>query len=701
MDSTNYMTLAGLVDEAAEIFKPPEKMTVTQAAVRYRYLKDPPKYTGPYKADETPYMVEPQNQTMSRKHTSLVFSGPSQSSKTESLILNTIAYVVKCFPMDMLLFGASISAIRDFSHRRVDRMHKNSKKIGAELMPGKSNDNTHDKTYKSGISLSLLWPSPNEMSSKPAPLVLITEYDRMPEDIGGEGSGFILAQQRTTSYMQMGMTVVESSPAREITDPKWKPTTDHEAPPCTGVLGLYNQGTRKRWYWPCPYCGEYFEASFKDLIYSVTKKDPETGEKIPLTYREIRESTRLGCRKNGCVIEPHHKYEMNRRGVWLAEGEKISADGVRSGTPLESDMDSYWLKGPAAAYSTWGGLVVKFLKAEKVFFDTSSQEDLKTTTNTDQGELYVPRGSEKQRLAEDIRETAYHTEPKVVPADVRCLFACIDVQSNRWEVQVMGPRPGFTKGSYDIVVVDRFDIKKSKRLDEDGERYLVKPATYLEDWDLLEEQVMSKRYPLAGVEGGTMGINMTLCDSGGKEGVTGKAYDFWRKMKVAGKGNRFLLVKGEPNPKAPRVHLAFPDTKRNDRFANARGEIPVLFIQSNTIKDMLDGMLNRESPGGGKIEFPDWLPIEFFEELTVETKNHKGQWENLANRRNEAWDLLYYFIAACIYRRIDMVEWDKPPKWLAPWADNSGVEILQAQNEAVDKKKLAPQGFADLAAQIA
>lgn len=700
MGSTKYMTLSGLVVEAAEIFKPPEKMTVTEAAVKYRYLKDPPKYSGPYKADETPYMVEPQNQIMSRQHTALFFAGPSQSSKTESLILNTICYVVKCFPMDMLLFGASISSIRDFSHRRVDRMHKNSKEIGAELMPGKSNDNTHDKTYKSGISLSLLWPSPNEMSSKPAPLVMITEYDRMPEDIGGEGSGFILAQQRTTSYMNMGMTVVESSPAREITDLKWKPTGDHEAPPCTGVLGLYNQGTRKRWYWPCPHCGEFFEASFKDLVYSITAKDPKTGEKRALSYREIGDTVHLACKVNGCTIEPHHKYEMNLNGVWLAEGEKIRADGTRYGTPLESDSESYWLKGPAAAYSTWRGLVIKYLKAEKVFFDTGSQEDLKTTTNTDQGELYVPRGSEQQRLAEDIQAGAFHTTPKTVPADVRALFSCTDVQDSRYVNQVMGLRPGLVKGSYDIVVIDRFDTKKSKRLDEDGERYLVKPATYLEDWDLLEEEVMNKRYELADGSG-TMGISMSVCDSGGKEGVTGKAYDFWRKMKTKGKGNRFLLVKGDPNPKAPRVHLVYPDSQRKDRFANARGEIPVLLLNSNVLKDMLDGMLNRTTSGGGKVDFPDWLDLAFFEELTVESRNFKGQWENPAKRRNESWDLLYYFIAICVYRGIDRIDWTKPPPWLQPWETNTNVEKTQAQKPAVDKEKKASQGFADLAADLA
>ena len=38
-----------------------------------------------------------------------------------------------------------------------------------------------------------------------------------------------------------------------------------------GILSLYNRGDRRRWYWPCPHCGEYFQpaamwfAGFRDI----------------------------------------------------------------------------------------------------------------------------------------------------------------------------------------------------------------------------------------------------------------------------------------------------------------------------------------------------------------------------------------------------------------------------------------------------
>ena len=136
-------------------------MTVAEAAVKYVRVHAPPRYSGPYKPEETPYMIEPQNLLTSRDHTSIVFCGPSQTGKTEALIINGCAYLVKCNPMDVILFGPSQSAARDFSKRRIDRMHRHSKKAGAQLLEGRHNDNVFDKHYKSGMMLTLSRPSIN------------------------------------------------------------------------------------------------------------------------------------------------------------------------------------------------------------------------------------------------------------------------------------------------------------------------------------------------------------------------------------------------------------------------------------------------------------------------------------------------------------------------------------------------------------
>jgi phage terminase large subunit GpA-like protein len=339
----------------------------------------------------------------------------------------------------------------------------------------------------------------------------------------------------------------------------------------------------------------------------------------------------------------------------------------------------------AAAFTTWPNLVKKMLDAEQDYIRTGSTEALKTTINTDQGEPYLPRGMDSARLAEDIQAHAVEMPEKKVPADTRALFATCDVQKNRWEVQVHGVMPG---EPYNLVVVDRFAIIKSERKDEDGERLWVKPAEHPEDWNLLIPEVMDRTYPLADGSG-VMKIAMTVCDSGGKAGATANAYKFYGTLVGKGKAERFMLVKGHAKPNAPRVEIAYPDSERKDRLAKARGEVPVMMLQANILKDALNGMLpvaeetsqslTEDQPAkvsAGRIIFPAWLPDSFFEELTVEVRTPKG-WENKHARRNESWDLLYYCLGVCTHRRVEHTNWASPPPWLATWEKNPFVVLTQ------------------------
>jgi phage terminase large subunit GpA-like protein len=204
---------------------------------------------------------------------------------------------------------------------------------------------------------------------------------------------------------------------------------------------------------------------------------------------------------------------------------------------------------------------------------------------------------------------------------------------------------------------------------------------------LLVTEVMEKTYPLADGSG-HMKIATTVCDSGGKEGVTGNAYLFYMRLKKKGLAERFFLCKGDSNPNAPRVRIEFPDSDRKDRLAKARGEVPVMMFNPNMLKDTLNGMLpsNEETDrvkhdkapeiNVGRITFPSWLPDSFFEELTVEVRTPKG-WENKHSRRNESWDLAYYCLGLCTFRRLDHVNWKSPPPWLSDWPANPLVVLSE------------------------
>src|SRR6185436_3614815 len=233
-----FKTVADLAATIAQdIFRRPSRYSVTDIAEQFVKIKRTGGTAQPWSREMAPYMVEPQDMLASRERSGLVFVGPSQSGKTESLILNFIAYGVLQDPLDTILYSPTMHAARDFSLRRIDRMNQHSPALRSRLLPSRSTDMKYNKIYRSGMILTLSWPSVAEMAGKPIGRVLMTDYDRMPDDLDGEGSPFDLAYMRTTSFGSLRMAVAESSPSRPVEDPRWIASSSHEAPPTQGILG--------------------------------------------------------------------------------------------------------------------------------------------------------------------------------------------------------------------------------------------------------------------------------------------------------------------------------------------------------------------------------------------------------------------------------------------------------------------------------
>lgn len=667
-------------------------MDVSDAANQYVRVQSS-SGTTPWDSSLTPYMVEPMNQLTSRYYESVIFVGPARTGKTQGLIDGFVGYMITCDPSDMMITQISQEKAKDFSKLRINRLHRNSPKIGKHLSANKQDDNVFEKYYKAGNVLKIGWPTVKQLSSSEFKYMALTDYDRMPINIDKEGSPFALAQKRTQTYLSRGMTMAESSPGHEVLDPNWQARTPHEAPPTKGILSLYNLGDRRRWYMPCPHCGEYFMPLDGISAFSFEHKRDAFGA----TETDINGVVGLIATCCGQIIEEKHKSEMNAGGLWVPEGCHIEVDDGEPhlvGERRNTKSATYWLPGAAAVYQKWTSIVQRYLNASREYDLTGSEETLKATTNVDQGTAYLPRRMMSETSVGDLERRAEDLPKRQVPAEARFLIASVDVQSNRFVVQVVAYGRG-----YENWLIDRHEIHLSSRTRFD-EPLPLDPAGYVEDWDLLIDKVIKRSYPIADDSGRTMAILATACDSGGAAGVTDRAYDFWRKLKSKRLDKRFYLVKGErprPNSNKATVTKSYPDnTSRSDRKAKARGDVPVWILNTTKLKDSVSADMKREEAGPRYMHYPDWLGLWFYEELVAEIRTVKG-WENVRKVRNESFDL-YSYAKGVIYaimtdKRIKEIDWDNPPLWAGELNNNSHVNLKIEETIVKPRPQNAGGGF--------
>lgn len=706
---SRWHSIEKMVVAAAAMLRPAARMTVSEWANEHRYLDTPGAYTGRWVNDTTPYLREVMDTLTSLDHTGCVLVGPARSGKSD-IVFNWIGYSLDCDPIDMRIYLQTKFWAEDWSQGDLTRSfeaHAPGKvsPFKRHLLPGKHNNTLLRKRFISGMRLNLSWPAITELSGKTVGRVAANDYDHMEQNVNGMGPPWPMMKKRTASFKQYGMTYAESTPAFAVTDPNWISNSLHQAPPVeAGVLTIYNQGDRRRWYWKCPGddCGEWFEPEFDLFVY-----DMGAGSNA-----KIAQTVKMRCPCCEHLIDETDRPALNRNGRWLKDGQTIDRDDVIHGEGEKNDIASFWLKGPAAFLQSWSGMVLEYLNAMAEYEGTGNDGPLKLCFELSRGEPYMAPRNELARLPETLKSRAedwggghrFDEKEPVVPEWVRWLQATVDVQARSFVVQVTG----FGEHG-EMTLIDTFKIRTSNRVDEnDARRPLlpIDPAGFPEDWDMLISEVIERTYPLADGSGRRMAIKISGCDSGGREGVTANAYDFWRRLRDDAEGRnhhrRFHLIKGEPKKGAPRRMTRTPDSNQSGKSAIARGDVPVQFLQSNLLKDQLNTILMRDEPGGPRLRFPMWTPNFIYKQLCAEERSTKG-WEAKSGIRNEAWDLSYYALGLALHPDINLekLHWDNPerlPAFALPWDQNPLVikpeeknPLIQTKRVQVDLTKLAAE----------
>lgn len=561
--------------------RPPPRLTVTEWADRYRVLSSvsTAEY-GPWKTNRTPYLKEIMD-TMSPFHPArrIVFMKGSQIGGSE-VVYNAFGYAVDLHPSPIMVVMPDLTTVKKVSRTRIDPMIEACPSLRAKIGPAKSRDarnSIYEKHFPGGVAVFVGAQAGSGLRSTPIRWLILDEVDAFPFDVEEDGDPVELAIQRTVSFGNRKII--------EVSTPLIKGTSRIERD--------FLLGDQRHFYVPCPHCLEMQTLEWENVRW------PE-GKPREAFY---------ACPHCGGVIDEYRKDWMLPRGEWRAHN-----------TDADPDVASFYLSALYSPYgwpgSSWGQIAWDRQKAE------GSPALLKAWTNLKLGLPYDEEATrvDPQSLLARAEKSQYGRDnDNTLPAGVAVLFAGVDVQGDRLEVEVLGM--GRDEETWSILY-----------------RVIQGDPNRQEVWEELDD-LLTEKWPHAR-ETDDMGVSAVCIDMGGHH--TQRVLQF-----TANKVRRKVwAIKGATDPAAP----AWPKhgQRRSKKYKGLYALIGV-----SAIKETVYGRLALREPGPGYCHFPYGRGPEYFKQLTAEkmvtqyTKGYpKRVWHKDVSARNEALDCRTYAMAA-------------------------------------------------------
>jgi phage terminase large subunit GpA-like protein len=660
-DLPPYVSGFSILRDALNAMRPRQRVSVQAWTGENRYMRG--ATPGLWDPSVAPYLEEPMAQFDAPGIEEIVVAGPGRCGKTvigENVLLKTIK--ADSAPVGWYANTSDVmqSYVKMVVNPLLDDHH-------CDRAPGDNTDSLSTKRFFSGTTAEFLAATDSALRNKTFKYIVADEFDGYDPALG-DARGRV--NQRRASYLTAGRTLFISHPdlAVGLHPSGWR----------QGVMGIYAGSTRCTWWWQCPECGGF------------SSPNPGTVRHMELVYPddapldEIAEKTALACPCCGALLEDRHRRAMNLTGRWIGQGENIAEDGTVTGTRPPNSVAGYWIVGVMSPFLLGGigGLARARVAAERaVAADEDGAERMLRQVLTKQwGYPYTAPRSAAALDAEVLADRAEEgLKLHEVPDGVRFLMTAIDVQADRFEVLTRGFGPGFESW-----VIDHRQIAAD-------------PSHSLDDWHHLLTEELARTYPLADGSGRMMRVRCVGFDSGGEPGVTENAYEIWKRLRAAHKARYLgqvsgrdvftaLPLKGRPGLEGSRLVVTYPDSKRKDRTAAARGEVPVGIFLANAFRDAVYAQLSSAEPGARYVHFPAALrgawpdpdrapvaPHKWFEQLVAEQRDPVGHWSKVRDGvRNEAWDLMV-MTQVLAHLHASRIDWARPPAWAAAWDVNTMV----------------------------
>ena len=511
---------AELFARCIAVLKPPPELTLSQWADTYRMLSAENSATpGPWHTENAPYQREIMDAIGDPHVRKVVIMSAAQIGKT-AMLMNMLGYYMHYYPAPVLVIQPTLDMAQTFSKDFLAPMLRDTPVL-RDLVDTKSrySGNTILKKNFPGGHVTIIGAnSAAGLAMRPIKVLLADEVDRYPVSAGTEGDPLLLAEKRQTTFWDR-KTVIVSTPTIK----------GHSR-----IETEYLKSTQEEWTVPCPGCVHY-----QPLRWSGIKFDKNDLTK-PILYE---------CERCGEVFGEYEWKRQGQHGRFHAQNPGAEARG-------------FHLNTLASNFCGWHDVVEKHQLATEMQRQ-GDPEKLKTWVNTELGETWEEPGTRVDAMELFNRREIYDAE---VPEGVMVLTAGVDVQKDRFEIEVVGWGEG--KESWGIRYQKIFgDVLKEQ---------------VWEDLDLFLQSPFYKK------DGTALYIYCTCIDSG----YQSNAVCSFAKERTY---RRVFAVKGKGGPNIPYI----PKETRSNREG-----APLFSIGTDAGKTLLFQRLQVKDKGPNYCHFP-------------------------------------------------------------------------------------------------
>ncbi|GEN14706.1 terminase [Neoasaia chiangmaiensis] len=569
--------------------KPPPKLTISQWAAEYAVLsKETSAQTGKFEA----FAYQPGiMDAMSDPAVEQVSVMKSARVGYTKILDHGIGYYLHQDPSPILVVQPRVEDAEDYSKTEIEPMLRDTPVLSeiAGNPKAKSTDQTIlKKTMRNGASLTLVGAnSPGGFRRITVRIVMFDEVDGYP--VGGagtEGDQIALGAKRSETFWNRKVIAGSTPTVKGL----------------SRIEARYEEGDMRRFYVPCPHCGEkqVLEWGGKETPHGIKWDKDAAGNNVPETAHYV-------CRHNGCIIEEADKPEMVEAGEWIAE------------KPFKGHASFHiWAGYSLFPNAAWGKLAAEWLRVK------DKPLERQTFVNLVLGLPYEDRG--EGALNEITLAARTEVWAGEVPEGVAILTAGGDTQDDRIELEIVGWGKNEERWSIAHLVFEG---------DPDGP----------EVWEQVDSALKRQWFR---ADGQPFTVSAACLDSGGHH--TQKVYEFCK----ARLGRKIWAIKGE----SARGGARSPVWPSKRITARNKSKFRPVIIGVNAAKDVIRSRLHLKpadngEPQPGYMHFPSDRDVNYFAQLVAERsvrKSERGKvfrvWEKLPGRNNEALDLAVYSYAA-------------------------------------------------------